>query len=97
MAASHELPATPPAQNLETHGRRKLRSPETHRRELIDTVGQTVQTIVESYDRNQEASELAASVEAAVAQTALLEIGAVSLGVLVTIAVVSSTLDSPGS
>jgi hypothetical protein len=69
---------------------------ETHRRELIDTVGQTVQTIVESYDRNQEASELAASVEAAVAQTALLEVGAVSLGVLVTIAVVSSTLDITG-
>jgi ATP-dependent Clp protease ATP-binding subunit ClpA len=38
---------------------------ETRRRELIDTVGKTVQTIVESYDRNKEASELAASVEAA--------------------------------
>ena len=69
---------------------------ETHRRELIDTVGKTVQTIVESYDRNQEASELAASVEAAVAQTALLEVGAVGLGALVTIAVLSSALDITG-
>ena len=69
---------------------------ETRRRELIDTVGKTVQTIVESYDRNKEASELAASVEAAVAQTALLEVGAVGLGALVTIAVLSSTLDITG-
>ncbi len=69
---------------------------ETRRRELIDTVGQTVQSIVESYDRDKEASELAASVEAAVAQTALLEVGAVGLGALVTIAVVSSTLDITG-
>jgi hypothetical protein len=69
---------------------------ETRRRELIDTVGKTVQTIVETYDRNQEASQLAASVEAAVAQTALLEVGAVGLGTLVTLAVVSSTLDITG-
>jgi len=69
---------------------------ETHRRELIDSVGKTAQTIVESYDRNKEASELAASVEAAVAQTALLEAGAVGLGALVTAAVLSSTLDITG-
>jgi small GTP-binding protein len=69
---------------------------ETRRRELIDTVGKSVQTIVESYDRNKEASELAASVEAAVAQTALLEVGAVGLGTLVSIAVLSSTLDITG-
>jgi small GTP-binding protein len=69
---------------------------EARRRELIDTVGKTVQTIVESYDRNKEASELAAGVESAVAQTALLEVGAVGLGTLVTIAVLSSTLDITG-
>jgi small GTP-binding protein len=69
---------------------------ETRRRELIDTVGQSLQTIVASYDRDKEASELASSVEAAVAQTALLEVGAVGLGTLVTIAVLSSTLDITG-
>jgi hypothetical protein len=63
---------------------------------LIDTVGKTVQTIVESYDRNKEASELAKSVEAAVAQTALMEVGAVGLGAIVTAAVLSSTLDITG-
>jgi hypothetical protein len=75
----------------------ELYSPrETRRRELIDTVGRSVQAIVDSYDRNKEASELAANVETAVAQTALLEVGAVSLGTLVTIAVLSSTLDITG-
>ena len=69
---------------------------EAGRRELIDTVGKTAQAIVESYDRNLEASELAKSVENAVAQTALLEAGAVGLGALVTIAVVSSTIDVTG-
>jgi small GTP-binding protein len=69
---------------------------ETRRRELIDSVGRTVQTIVDTYDRNKEASELAASVETAVAQTALLEVGAVSLGTLVSIAVLSSSLDITG-
>lgn len=69
---------------------------ETRRRELIDTVGKSVQTIVETYNRNQEASELAASVEAAVAQTALLEAGAVGLGALVSVAVLSSAMDITG-
>jgi small GTP-binding protein len=69
---------------------------DTRRRELIDSVGRTVQSIVETYDRNLEASQLASSVEAAVAQTALLEAGAVGLGALVTLAVVSSAVDITG-
>ncbi|HEY3310047.1 MAG TPA: dynamin family protein [Anaerolineales bacterium] len=69
---------------------------EARRRELIDSVGRTVQTIVDTYDRNREASELAASVETAVAQTALLEAGAVGLGALVSVAVLSSSLDITG-
>ncbi len=69
---------------------------ETRRRELIDTVGRTAQTIVQSYDRNREASELASSVEAAVVQTALLEAGAVGLGAIVSLAVLSYALDITG-
>jgi small GTP-binding protein len=84
------------AQNLDHIVGESYAPRETRRRDLIDTVGKTVQTIVESYDRNEEASELAASVETAVAQTALLEVGAVGLGALVTIAVLSSTLDITG-
>jgi len=69
---------------------------EVRRRELIDTMRKTVQRIVDTYDRDQEASELAAHVETAVAQTALLEVGAVGLGALVTAAVLSSSLDVTG-
>jgi len=69
---------------------------EARRRELIDSMGRTVQRIVDTYDRDQEASQLAAHVETAVAQTALLEVGAVGLGALVTAAVLSSSLDITG-
>jgi small GTP-binding protein len=67
-----------------------------HRRELIDTVGQRVTSIIESYDRDREASELAANVETAVAQTALFEVGAVGLGALVSTVLLSSALDITG-
>ncbi len=66
------------------------------RRDLIDTIGKSANSVVESYDRNQEASQLASQVEAAVAQTALFEAGAVGLGALVTTAVLSSALDITG-
>jgi small GTP-binding protein len=69
---------------------------EMRRRELIDTMGRTVQRIVDEYDRDREARELAAHVETAVAQTALLEVGAIGLGALVTAAVLSSSLDVTG-
>jgi small GTP-binding protein len=69
---------------------------EARRGALIDSVGKTAQTIVNTYDRNQEASELAAQVETAVAQVALIEAGAVGLGALVAFAVTSSALDITG-
>jgi small GTP-binding protein len=69
---------------------------EIRRRELIDTMGKTVQRIVDTYDRDQEARELAAHVETAVAQTALLEASALGLGTLVTAIVLSSSLDITG-
>jgi hypothetical protein len=73
-------------------------SPQSNRRrELIETVGKSSKKIVESYDRTKEASALAAHVEAAVAQTALVEAGAVGLGALVTTAVLSSALDITGT
>ena len=67
-----------------------------HRRELIDKVGKSVNTIVDGYDRVKEASQLAVNVENAVAQTALFEAGAVGLGVLVSTALLSSALDITG-
>ena len=69
---------------------------ETRRRELIDTVGKSVQSIVNTYDRDEEARQLAASVETAVAQTAILEAGAVGLGAIISIAVLSTSVDITG-
>ncbi|HTP01583.1 MAG TPA: dynamin family protein [Anaerolineales bacterium] len=69
---------------------------ETRRRELIDSVGQTVRKIVDDYDQNKEASQLASSVEAAVMGTAALEASAVGLGALITMAVFSSSIDITG-
>jgi hypothetical protein len=59
-------------------------------------MGRTVQRIIDDYDQDREARELAAHVETAVAQTALLEVGAVGLGALVTAAVLSTSLDITG-
>lgn len=69
---------------------------ELRRRDLIDTMGRTVQRIIDDYDQEREARELAAHVETAVAQTALLEVSAVGLGAFVTAAVLSSSLDITG-
>ena len=69
---------------------------EMRRRDLIDTMAKTVQRIIEDYDSEKEARELAAQVETAVATTALLEVGAVGLGALVTAAVLSTSLDVTG-
>src|SRR5512138_790115 len=69
---------------------------ELRRRELIDSMGKTVQRIIDDYDRDGEAKQLASQVETAVATTALLEVGAVGLGALVTAAVLSSSLDITG-
>jgi len=84
------------AQNLDKLVGESAGPREAHRRDLIDTVGRSVQTIVETYNRDQEARELASAVEAAVAQTALLEVGAVGLGTIVSIAVLSSSMDITG-
>jgi small GTP-binding protein len=69
---------------------------DSRRRALIDSVGKTASTIVETYDRTKEASELAGHVEAAVAQVALLEAGAVGLGALVMTLLASSAIDLTG-
>lgn len=69
---------------------------EARRRALVDTVGKTASTIVDSYDREQEARALASGVETAVAQTALIEVGAVGLGTLIVSLFASSAVDVTG-
>lgn len=54
------------------------------RARLIETVGRAAERAVESYDRDREASQMAESVQMAVAGTALAEAGAIGLGTVVT-------------
>lgn len=69
---------------------------DARRRALIDSVGKTAQNIVETYNRDAEAHDLAVNVEASVAQVALIEAGAVGLGAIITTAIASSALDITG-
>ena len=69
---------------------------DARRRVLIDSVGRTAQTIVETYNRDEEARALAANVETTVASVALIEAGAVGLGALVLTAVASTAVDITG-
>lgn len=66
------------------------------RKDLMESVGQTIRGIVNSYNRKKEAEDLSAFVEGAVAQTALFEVGAVGLGALVATALFSSAMDVTG-
>ncbi len=53
---------------------------EYDRRALLGSLGQTARTVVAEHDHRREAEQLAESVRGAVAQTALIEVGAVGLG-----------------
>jgi small GTP-binding protein len=69
---------------------------EYKRQALLDSVGRAAQEVVASYDKEAEAREIAESVQAAVAGTALLEVGAVGLGTLLTIVLSSTAADVTG-
>ena len=69
---------------------------EYNRQALLDSVGRAAQEVVASYDKEAEARDIAESVQAAVAGTALLEVGAVGLGTLLTIALSSTAADLTG-
>lgn len=66
------------------------------RQALLDSVTQSAQTVVSSYDVEAESRELGNAVESSVAQMALVEAGAVGLGTIVTLVVSSSALDVTG-
>lgn len=69
---------------------------EYNRRALLDSVGRAAQEVVASYDKEAEAKEIAESVRVAVAGVALLEVGAVGLGTLLTLALSSTVADFTG-
>jgi small GTP-binding protein len=62
---------------------------EYDRRALLGSLGQTARGVLQTHDHQREATKLASSVRDAVAQTTLLEVGAVGLGA-VTLAILGS-------
>lgn len=68
----------------------------SRRQELIEMVGGTIQTIVNRYDRKQEAQQLADYVQESVAQTALFGIGALGVGAMVATVLTTKALDVTG-
>jgi small GTP-binding protein len=66
------------------------------RTRLIDSVGREAQKVIDSYDRRQEARELADGARNAVATAAAVSAGAVGLGALVTIAATTAAADVTG-
>ena len=69
---------------------------EYDRDRLLATVGRTAQRTMESYDRSVEADRMADSVQRAVAETALVEAGAIGLGTLVGVIATSAAIDVTG-
>ncbi|MGD2156470.1 MAG: dynamin family protein [Anaerolineales bacterium] len=66
------------------------------RERLIDGVGREAKRVVDTYDKAREAHNIAAGVQNAVAAAAVLEIGAVGLGVLITAIATTVAMDVTG-
>jgi len=66
------------------------------RRRMVETVGRAAQTVVDTYDRRREASQLADGARNAVATAAAAGAGAIGLGTLVTIAASTAAADVTG-
>jgi small GTP-binding protein len=69
---------------------------ELNRRALLDSVGRAAREVVRSYDREAEARKLAEGVRDAVAGAALMQVGAVGLGVLLLTVLHTALLDFTG-
>ncbi|MBI3942772.1 MAG: dynamin family protein [Chloroflexi bacterium] len=67
-----------------------------NRRELLQSVGGAALQVVDSYDRQAEADELALNMRDAVAQTAITGVGAVGLGTAIALMVGTAAADVTG-
>ncbi len=66
------------------------------RNRLLDGIGREAQRALETYDREAEATRLADSVQAAVAGTAIVEVGAIGLGAILTHIAATAAADLTG-
>jgi small GTP-binding protein len=69
---------------------------ESDRARLLETVKREAQRAVETYDQDAEGRRLAEDVRDAVAHTAVLQVGALGLGTIVTMLATSSAVDVTG-
>lgn len=69
---------------------------EYDRRRLLDTVGKATQDTLDAHDQRPEAARMAESVRMAVANAALLEVGAVGLGTAVSLLATTTAADVTG-
>ncbi|MDH7487795.1 MAG: dynamin family protein [Anaerolineae bacterium] len=69
---------------------------EYSRQELLASVGRAAQAAVRSYDKEKEARQLAESIQTAVAQTALLQVGAIGLGAILVKLLATALADVTG-
>lgn len=69
---------------------------EYNRRMLLESLGKSTMEIVASYDRQKEARQLVVDVQDSLAKMALVEVGAIGLGVLLKALLVSSAADVSG-
>lgn len=69
---------------------------EYDRERLLDTVGRAAQHAIAAYDRSAEAEQMSSALQLAVAETALIEVGAIGLGALLTALFTTSALDFTG-
>ncbi len=89
------------ADRRKAHSERIVGDPGTgafhsERDRLLEAVGRQAQRVVETYDRQQEASAIADGAQTAVAALAAVEVGAVGLGTLVTILATTVAADVTG-
>lgn len=63
---------------------------------LIDSVGRTAQRVVDGYDKSYEAQQIAEGAQRAVAQSAMVEVGAIGLGAVITAIATTAAADVTG-
>jgi len=69
---------------------------ESNRQALLESVGRAARAVVATYDKEAEAKALAESVQIAVAQTAIVEVGALGLGALLVKLLAATMADVSG-
>ncbi len=69
---------------------------ELSRQSLLESVGREAQTIIDSYDRDAEATKLALEVQKSIVQTAAVEVSALGLGALLVALLHTTLLDFTG-